>query len=82
MPAFTDIPLEVLLHSLRPVLSVRDVLALATTCKAFAPLAIDETFWKERVLQDFAFFNVASMQASGWRKIYERLDDPELFVWG
>jgi SCF-associated factor 1 len=50
-----DIPIEVFLDNLLPVIDLPDLLALSSTCKFFAVLCSDDTFWKLKLRQDFNY---------------------------
>lgn len=82
MPSITDLPIEIFLDNLLPILPVSDLAHLAETCKFFALLASDGTFWKLRCQSDFNFSGAGTARTSGWKFIYSRLSKPRVFVWG
>ena len=50
-----NIPIEVLLDHLLPAIALPDLLSLAQTCKFFAVLCADDTFWKLKLKDDYNF---------------------------
>ncbi|THV05547.1 RCC1/BLIP-II [Dendrothele bispora CBS 962.96] len=82
MPALTDIPLEVFIDHLLPLLPISDLLHLTTTCKFFATLCSDETFWRRKLQDEFNFSNAETARTSGWKFIYLRMANPRVYAWG
>lgn len=82
MPSLEDLPVELLLDHLLPVLPVRDLLALGATNHLFASICYDETFWKTKCKADFNFSGSRTARTKGWRFIYKGLSHPKVFVWG
>ncbi|KAK0501399.1 regulator of chromosome condensation 1/beta-lactamase-inhibitor protein II [Armillaria luteobubalina] len=82
MPSITDLPVELFLDNLLPILPTSDLAHLAATCKFFALLASDSTFWKLKCQSDFNFSGAGTARTSGWKFIYSRLFKPRVFVWG
>ncbi|KAI9637852.1 regulator of chromosome condensation 1/beta-lactamase-inhibitor protein II [Dioszegia hungarica] len=83
---FADIPPEILLERLLPVLSVRDLLSLSQTDQRLHSICNDESHWLHRTRQTFSFNPhtlAPSTPGSGWSKrLYVGLSQPEPFVWG
>lgn len=77
-----DLPPEVLLDNLCPVLPIADLLGLASTSKYFASLFSDETLWRRRLRGDFNFDGEGTARRTGWKFIYRGLYNPKVFVWG
>ncbi|KAI0792170.1 RCC1/BLIP-II [Abortiporus biennis] len=82
MKTISDIPVEVFLDNLLPYLSVPDLLRLGTTSHAFQRLTSDETFWHRKLQEDYNFSGSETARSTGWKFIYKRLANPEVYVWG
>ena len=82
MPTITDIPIEVFIDNILPLLPLADLLRLSSTNKFFYLLAADETFWKRKLEVDFNFPSSETARNTGWRFIYRRLANPKVYVWG
>ncbi|KDR80661.1 hypothetical protein GALMADRAFT_241020 [Galerina marginata CBS 339.88] len=78
----TDIPIEVLLDNLLPVIPVPDLLNLLCCNKFFSVLCTDDTVWKRKLSEDFNFSGQGTARTSGWKFIYRGLFKPRVFVWG
>ncbi|KAK7056409.1 hypothetical protein VNI00_002964 [Paramarasmius palmivorus] len=82
MPGITDLPVELHLDVLLPMLPLEDLLNLGSTNRFFATLCNDETFWKRKIQADFNFSGAGTARTAGWKFIYRRLRKPRVFVWG
>ena len=82
MPSVHDLPVEVLLDHLLPLLPIRDLLLLGSTNRFFALICADDTFWKRRCERDFNFSGNETAQRNGWKALYQGLSRPRVFVWG
>ncbi|ESK97802.1 f-box protein [Moniliophthora roreri MCA 2997] len=82
MPGITDLPVELHIDNLLPILPLPDLLSLGLTNKAFATLCRDETLWKRKLQADFNFSGAGTARTSGWKFIYLRLTKPRVYVWG
>jgi SCF-associated factor 1 len=80
--SLSDIPVEVLLDNVMPLLTPSDLFHLAQTSRFFALLCDDDTFWKRKLKHDFNFSGIGTARTSGWKFIYKGLRNPKLFVWG
>lgn len=76
------LPLELLIDSLLPWLELRDLLALARTCRFFALVCSDDTFWKRKTAEEYNFSGAGSARTSGFKHLYRGLRKPRVFVWG
>lgn len=50
-----DLPIELFLDQLLPLIDLPDLLALSKTCKFFAVLCSDDTFWKRKLREDLNY---------------------------
>ncbi|EKM49963.1 uncharacterized protein PHACADRAFT_264421 [Phanerochaete carnosa HHB-10118-sp] len=82
MPTITDVPLEIFLDNLFPLLPVPDLLSLEATNRFFYQLTSDETFWKRKIQKDYNFPDSDTARTTGWKFIYKRLSNPKIYVWG
>ncbi|KAA1469035.1 RCC1/BLIP-II [Dentipellis sp. KUC8613] len=82
MPTLTDLPVEVLLDNLIPLIPIRDVSRLARTNKFFAILCADDMLWKKKCQEDFNFTGSETARTSGFMRLYRGLSRPRIFVWG
>ncbi|KIK61714.1 hypothetical protein GYMLUDRAFT_42746 [Collybiopsis luxurians FD-317 M1] len=82
MLVLTDIPIEVFLDVLLPLLPLSDLLHLQRANKFFAALCSDGPFWKKKLSKDFNFPDENTARTKGWKFIYLRLMKPRVFVWG
>ena len=55
VPKFTKMPLEIILF-ITDILSIRDVLKMTQTCKAFYDIINQAEFWRHRMMRDFNCF--------------------------
>ncbi|PFH46985.1 hypothetical protein AMATHDRAFT_153212 [Amanita thiersii Skay4041] len=82
MSYLSEVPVEVLLENLLPILPTPDLLRLARTSKLFADLCDDETLWHKKLLADFNFSGARTARSSGWKFIYSGMSNPKTYVWG
>ncbi|KAG8718049.1 hypothetical protein FRC08_006083 [Ceratobasidium sp. 394] len=82
MATIEQLPIEVLIDSLLPVLALRDLLALACTSKFLAAVCADDTFWKRKTELEYNFSGAESARTTGFRNVYRGLRSPRVFVWG
>ncbi|ORY27217.1 regulator of chromosome condensation 1/beta-lactamase-inhibitor protein II [Naematelia encephala] len=81
-----DVPAEVILDYILPLLPLKDLASFAQVNKQFNALTSDETFWSHKTLSDFTL--PSSLLAprgasSGWSKrVYRGLLFPRTYVWG
>lgn len=79
----SDVPIELLLDHILPILSLKSVLALTCASKFFATLCSDDTFWKLKLREDFNFTPDANTaRESGWKVIYRGVRKPSVYTWG
>ncbi|KAL1723026.1 regulator of chromosome condensation 1/beta-lactamase-inhibitor protein II [Schizophyllum commune] len=76
MTGITDLPIEIFTDYILSFLPVSDILHLAQTCRFFALICADDTFWKIRVKEDFNFTGAGTARTSGWKFIYRGLYNP------
>ncbi|KAL1747612.1 regulator of chromosome condensation 1/beta-lactamase-inhibitor protein II [Schizophyllum fasciatum] len=82
MTVITELPIEIFTDYVLSFLPAIDILHLAQTCKFFALICSDDTFWKIRVREDFNFTGAGTARTSGWKFIYGGLYNPRVYVWG
>ncbi|PCH35768.1 RCC1/BLIP-II [Wolfiporia cocos MD-104 SS10] len=82
MPQLSDMPVELLLHSLFPILPVSDILHLSTSNRFFYQLTSDETFWCVKTREDFQYKLSLPLKNMTWKHFYKRLWTQKVFVWG
>ncbi|KAF5387338.1 hypothetical protein D9757_005797 [Collybiopsis confluens] len=82
MISLTEIPIEIFLDKLLPLLPLADLLHLQCTNKFFATLCSDETLWRRKTSADFNFPDENTARTIGWKFIYLRLTRPRVFAWG
>jgi SCF-associated factor 1 len=82
MVLITQLPVELVIDSLLPCLALPDLLALACTCKFFAIICADDTFWKRKTSEEYNFSGADSARTSGFKHVYMGLRNPRVFVWG
>ena len=82
MGKLEELPLELLLDELLPLLPLRDLLNLFSTDKFFAQIGRDDAFWHRKIHEDYNFNHVATARKHGWKFIYSRLKKSKTFVWG
>ncbi|EPQ27034.1 uncharacterized protein PFL1_05318 [Pseudozyma flocculosa PF-1] len=81
-PTLLSLPDTVLIDTLSPHLTSRDLVSLRRTSKRARAVFDDEVLWKRRTLADFSFPPHASARVGGWRKLYRGLERPQVWVWG
>ena len=83
MPGETvsDIPVEVWLDNILESLSLPDLLNLGCTNLFFYLLPSDEPFWHRKLQQEYNFSGSDTARQTGWKFIYRRLRNPQVFVW-
>lgn len=82
MLSLTQLPTELLLDEILPLLSIKDVAPLFRANRLLARLGQDELFWKRRLKDDFGFTNLSLGASYGYRFLYSRMYNPEIYVWG
>ncbi|PCH36204.1 RCC1/BLIP-II [Wolfiporia cocos MD-104 SS10] len=82
MPALTDLPVELFLDHLFPLLLVGDLLRFSATNHNFYNLASDEAEWRRRTQEDFNFSGSETARTSGWKFLYKCFAHSKVFVWG
>lgn len=82
MPSLSDVPVEIFIDNIFPLLPVRDLLRFGATNRAFYLLTSDETFWKRKLEAEFNFPGSDTARITGWKFIYRRLSNPKVYVWG
>jgi len=78
----TDLPVEVLVDNVLPLVELSDIGSLAATSRALAAVSADDTFWKRKCDDDFNFTSSETARTSGWKVLYKGLFRPRIFVWG
>ncbi|KAK7686291.1 hypothetical protein QCA50_010515 [Cerrena zonata] len=82
MPRITDVPVEVFIDVLLPLLPVSSLLRLGCTNRFFYLLTSDEPFWHRKIQEDYNFPSSDTARTTGWKFIYKRLANPKVYVWG
>ena len=82
MPSLIDVPIEVLIDKLLPLLSLKELCHLGTTNRFFLLVTSDEMLWKRRLEADYNFPSSETARTTGWKFIYRRLANPKVYVWG
>ena len=84
MPTFADIPRELVLDSILPILSNRDILAIGATNHALLDLTSDSLLWEKRCGEDFNFAKsrLPEGYAFTWKTLYKKLANPIMYGWG
>ena len=82
MPTLSDVPIEIFLDNLLPLLPLTDLQHLGATNKFFYKLTSDDTFWKRKLQEEFNFPDSDTARTTGWKFIYKRLANPKVYVWG
>ncbi|KAI0630525.1 RCC1/BLIP-II [Trametes polyzona] len=78
----TELPVELFLDGIFPYLPVADLLHLGSTNRFFKQLTDDEAYWHRRIQEDFNFSGSDTARNTGWKFLYKRLSNPQLYVWG
>ncbi|KAG8927718.1 hypothetical protein FRC03_000435 [Tulasnella sp. 419] len=84
MPAsISDLPYELLVDQLLPLLPTPALLALTCTSKFFAEVCSDAVLWKRRLQLDFNFSSSGdTARTSGFKLIYKGMHKPKVYTWG
>lgn len=82
MPGVADLPVETFLDCIFTFLPVRDLLHFGATNRFFNSVLSDEAFWHHRIEQDFNFSGSDTARQTGWKFLYKRLSNPDVYVWG
>ncbi|KAI0923709.1 hypothetical protein AcV5_009183 [Taiwanofungus camphoratus] len=82
MAILTDLPIELFLDNILPLLSVPDLYRLSCTSRFFYQLASDDPFWHRKIQADYNFSGSETARDTGWKFLYKRLSNPKVFVWG
>ncbi|GAB1518091.1 hypothetical protein RhiTH_001150 [Rhizoctonia solani] len=82
MVQIIELPIELLIDHLLPCIPLRDLLSLSCTCKYFALVCGDDTFWKRKASEEYNFEGAGSARTSGFKHLYRGLRHPRVFVWG
>lgn len=69
-----DIPIEVFLDQLLPIVDIPDLLSLACTNRFFAMLCQDDTFWKRKLRDDLNYSIVDARNKGMPLAMLERID--------
>ena len=79
-----DIPAKLLISSVLPFCEAKDVLSLGCTNRFFALVANDDTFWRQRLVNDYNFTGLGVAKKGDCKSIYRKLRNLQLrvFVWG
>ncbi|KAL6307246.1 RCC1/BLIP-II [Sparassis latifolia] len=78
----TDLPVELFLDNILPLLALSDLFRLSCTSRLFYLLASDETLWHRKLQDDFNFTGSETARNTGWKFLYKRLANPKVYVWG
>ena len=81
-PSLADLPVELLIDNLLPLLPLKDVLALATTSTEYGAICSDDTFWKRKLQKDYNFADARSARTKGYKFLYRGVHRAKLYVWG
>ncbi|OXM80887.1 SCF-associated factor 1 [Cryptococcus neoformans Bt63] len=84
-PTLTDLPSEVILEQLLPLLPLKDVLRLSQVNHQLHSLTLDPSYWRHKTTSDFAFSPSSHPpfpSPDWWRRVYFGLLQPRAFVWG
>ena len=82
MPSLFDIPVEIFIDVIFPLLPLINLLRFGTTNRALYRLTSDETFWKRKIEADFNFPISKTARTAGWKFLYQRLTTSQIYVWG
>ena len=82
MLELSDLPVELLLDNILPLLPVPDLLSLGCVDRHFAQLTSDETFWHRKIEEVYNFSGSETARKNGWKFLYRRFSHPRVFVWG
>ncbi|KAI5478468.1 hypothetical protein MNV49_005109 [Pseudohyphozyma bogoriensis] len=82
---FQDLPLDVLVLHLFPLLPPSALINLAASCRAFHDLILGaegEHVWRQKASKDFKFPTNSTGRRHGWLALYRRLNGSSCWVWG
>lgn len=82
MPSLNDIPVELIVDNLLPLISLKDLLSLTVVNKAFSIACSDDTFWKRKVKEDYNFSDSSSARTKGYKFLYRGIHRSQAYVWG
>ena len=82
MPSLTDIPVEVFIDNILPLVPLKDILSLTSISKDFAALCNDDTFWKRKLKEDYNFSDIATARTRGYKFLYKGVHNAKTYVWG
>lgn len=83
MKRIDDLPLDLLLEHLIPLLSLQDLLSFASTCQSLQNLIHStQSIWRARVQAQYRFPSSATGRLDGFKSLYRKLTKPQLWVWG
>lgn len=78
-----DVPIELFLSYILLQLPLVDLLSLTCCSKAFVQTCSVESFWRSKVEADLGISpDRFSRRGCTWKRVYERLLRPQLYVWG
>ena len=84
MPSIADLPVELLTDRILPLLPLSTLLqSVATTCRFFHLLTVDEALWKRKLEEDYSD-TLKCIKATNVKRslLYRRLYSPKIYVWG
>ncbi|KAL0254049.1 hypothetical protein I308_101428 [Cryptococcus tetragattii IND107] len=84
-PTLTDLPSEVILEQILPLLSLKDILYLSQVNHQLHTLTLDPSFWRSKTTSDFSFSPSSHPpfpSSDWWRRVYFGLLQPRAFLWG
>ncbi|TIB27808.1 hypothetical protein E3P86_03999 [Wallemia ichthyophaga] len=82
------VPTEIILDSLFPLLSPRDILAIGSSSRSLHALILDALIWKRKLSAQTKYIALRVLTQSSqshnldWQRIYKRALSPQLYVWG
>ncbi|KIJ49163.1 hypothetical protein M422DRAFT_161543 [Sphaerobolus stellatus SS14] len=82
MPSLTDIPLEIFIDNILPLLPLNSIQSLTQVNKDFALLCSDDTFWKRKVKEDYNFSDIVTARTKGYKFLYKGIHNAKTYVWG
>lgn len=88
MVHLSDLPADLLLDTLLPVLSIASLVSLGCTSKAWHELILDaesataNSIWRHRLATQKNFPVQNTARTSGWLDLFKRALFPEIYVWG
>ena len=78
-----QLPVEVLLDHVLPILPLGSLLSLTMTSSFFRDLCQDQILWKRKLLDEYNFSSTASTaRTTEFKTIYKGIHHPRVFVWG